>query len=57
MAKLPVNQMLNAWCVLPGAAGSHAANPNDYVTYAGLTLKKAPTGEYLLSKGIGAIMW
>lgn len=49
--------MLIAWCVFPGAAGSHAANPNDYVTYAGLTLKKAPTGEYLLSKGIGAVMW
>jgi hypothetical protein len=39
--------------------GGHAAhsNPNDYVTYGGLTLKKPPSGEYALSKVIGATMW
>jgi hypothetical protein len=41
------------------AAGGHAAhsNPNDYVTYAGLTLKKPPTWEYAASKLIGGTMW
>jgi len=40
-------------------AGGHAAhgNPSDYVTYAGLTLKKPPTWEYALSKVIGGTMW
>lgn len=40
-------------------AGGHAAhgNPNDYVTYAGLTLKKPPTWEYALSKLVGGTMW
>lgn len=40
-----------------GAHDSHAHNPNDYVAYAGLTLQKAPTGEYAMSKFIGAGMW
>lgn len=41
------------------AMGGHAhhGNPEDYVTYAGLTLKKAPKWEYALSKTIGATMW
>jgi hypothetical protein len=41
------------------AMGGHAAhsNPNDYVTYAGLTLKKPPTWEYAASKLIGGTMW
>ena len=41
----------------PAGAHDAHANPNDYVTYAGLTLKKAPTGEYAMSKLIGAGMW
>jgi hypothetical protein len=43
----------------PAPAGAHDAhaNPNDYVSYAGLTLKKAPAGEYAMSKLIGAGMW
>jgi hypothetical protein len=43
----------------PAPAGAHDAhaNPNDYVTYAGLTLKKAPTSEYMMSKLLGAGMW
>lgn len=41
------------------AMGGHAAhgNPNDYVTYAGLTLKKPSAGEYALSKILGGTMW
>jgi hypothetical protein len=42
-------------CTLAGHA--HHGNPNDYVTYAGLTLKKASFGEYVVSKVIGGTMW
>ncbi|KAF8056241.1 hypothetical protein HT031_006429 [Scenedesmus sp. PABB004] len=38
-----------------GAA--HHGNPNDYVTYAGLTLKKPATWEYAAGKVIGGTMW
>ncbi|KAF6262626.1 hypothetical protein COO60DRAFT_1495072 [Scenedesmus sp. NREL 46B-D3] len=41
-----------------GMGGSaHHGNPEDYVTYAGLKLKKAPGWEYALSKVIGGTMW
>lgn len=36
---------------------AHHGNPDEYVTYAGLTLKKAPGWEYALSKGLGGVMW
>lgn len=39
-----------------GGGAAHG-NPNDYVTYAGLTIKKPPTWEYALSKLIGGTMW
>lgn len=42
-------------CCPAGAA--HHGNPNDYVTYAGLSIKKVAGWEYGLSKAIGATMW
>jgi hypothetical protein len=51
--------LLTSCCSNPAGGGGGAAhgNPNDYVTYAGLTLKKPPTWEYALSKLIGGTMW
>ena len=43
--------------VLPPAGHAHSGNPSDYVTYAGLTLKKPSTGEYVISKAVGGTMW
>jgi hypothetical protein len=41
----------------PTTAGSAHGNPNDYVTYAGLTLKKVSGTEYAASKLLGTAMW
>lgn len=40
-----------------GMGGSAHGNPNDYVTYAGLTLKKVSGTEYAFSKLLGTAMW
>lgn len=39
------------------ATAAHHGNPHDYVTYAGLTLKKPSPWEYYGSKLLGATMW
>lgn len=43
---------------LTGSAHGHGHdNPADYVTYAGVTLKKASSGEEFVAHGLGALMW
>lgn len=49
-----VGQNVQQFRAMGGAAHG---NPNDYVTYGGLTLRKPPTWEYALSKLIGGTMW
>lgn len=52
-----VGQNVQQIRAMGGGGGAPHGNPNDYVTYAGLTLKKPPTWEYALSKLIGGTMW
>jgi hypothetical protein len=60
-----VREDVAAWCLgerrdsydALTPVGSAHGNPNDYVTYAGLKLKKASGFEYGMAKALGGTMW